>query len=283
MFKMETSFGVFLSNNFLISTVARMLVDFNCVDSFRISWSKHIYANAYRLFALTDSPYLKNILTVTDTFTVLPRSVYPSLVYAVEPVLINGLPAARSAAVNIELQGVQCFYKTLNYNLLDYNKLDLVLELSVATYVDSIFFEEVSAAGKLLQTYGSTKVINNNLIYNQLVDGVPSGVTYLRGRMKIKGGATVYTDIISVLTSGKKHVLFYPNPARRNMPLKYVLQQGLPTAIELQLFDEFGRLLKSFSSMPDELDISAFAPGLVIYKLMDSENRALETGKLIIK
>ncbi|HLL42845.1 MAG TPA: hypothetical protein VK369_06875, partial [Segetibacter sp.] len=283
MFKMETSFGVFLSNNFIITTVARPVVDFNCVDSFRISWSKHIYANAYRLFALTDSPYLKNILTVTDTFTVLPRSVYPSLVYAVEPVLINGHPAARSAAVNIELQGVQCFYKTLNYNLLDYNKLDLVLELSVATYVDSIFFEEVSAAGKLLQTYGSTKVINNNLIYNQLVDGVPSGVTYFRGRMKIKGGATVYTDIISVLTSGKKHVLFYPNPARRNMPLKYVLQQGLPTGIGLQLFDEFGRLLKSFSSMPDQLNISAFAPGLVIYKLMGSENRTLETGKLIIK
>jgi hypothetical protein len=283
IFKMETSFGVFVSNNIIISRVTRPEIDFNCVDSFRISWNKHIYANAYRVFMLTDSPYLKSILTITDTFTVLPRSVYPSLVYAVEPVLANRHPAARSAAVNIELQGVQCFYRTLNYNLLDYNKLNLVLELSIATYIDSVFFEEVSAAGQLLQTYGSAKVINNNLVYTQLVDQLPSGITYLRGRIKLKGGAIVYTDIVSVLTSGNKNVLFYPNPARRNMPLKYVLQQGVPTGSRLQFFDAYGRLLKSFPSMPDQIDISAFAPGLVIFKLLDRENRTLETGKLIIK
>jgi hypothetical protein len=56
-------------------------------------------------------------------------------------------------------------------------------------------------------------VINNNLIYNQLVNEVPAaGITYLRGRIKLKNGAVVYTDIIPVLTSGKKSILFYPNP-----------------------------------------------------------------------
>lgn len=283
VFKMETGSGVFLSSEFIISKLTRPVVDFNCADSLGLSWNKHSYANAYRIFALTDSPYLKPILTVTDTFVVLQRSAYPSLVYAVEPVLNNALPAARSVALDIQLQGVQCFYKTLNYNLLDDNKLNLVLEISAAIYADSVFFEEVSASGQLLQTYGSAKVINNNLIYSQLVNAVPAGITYHRGRIKLKSGSIVYTGIIPVLTSGKKYVWFYPNPANRNMPLKYVLQQGVPSGSQLQLFDMYGRLLKSFSSLPDKIDISKIPPGVIIYKLANSENRTLETGKLIIK
>lgn len=283
VFKMETGFGAFLSDKFIISKLTRPVVDFNCADSLGLSWNKHSYANAYRIFALTDSPYLKPILTVTDTFTVLQRSVYPLHVFAVEPVLNNALPAARSVALDVQFQGVQCFYKTLNYNLLDDNKLNLVLEISAAIYADSVFFEKVSAFGQLLQTYGSAKVISNNLVYSQLVNAVPAGFTYLRGRIKIKSGAIVYTDIIPVLTSGKRYVWFYPNPANRKMPLKYVLQQGVPPGSQLQLFDTYGRLLKSFSSLPDKIDISKIPLGVTIYKLVNSENRTLETGKLIIK
>lgn len=283
VFKMETGSDFFLSSEFIISKITRPVVDFNCADSLGLSWNKHIYANAYRIFALTDSPYLEPILTVTDTFIVLQRSVYPSLVYAVEPVLNNALPAARSVALDIRFQGVQCFYKTLNYNLLDDNKLNLMLELSAAIYADSVFFEKVSASGQLLQTYGSAKVINNNLIYSQIVNAVPAGITYLRGRIKLKSGSIVYTGIIPVLTSGKKYVWFYSNPANRNMPLKYVLQQGVPSGSQLLLFDMYGRLLKSFSSLPDKIDISKIPPGVIIYKLVNSENKTLETGKLIVK
>jgi hypothetical protein len=257
--KMETPFGVFLSNNLsLVRLPGPPLILFVQI-LFELSWNKHIYANAYRIYALTDSPYLKPVRTVTDTFVVMPRSVNPSLVYAVEPVLTNGLAAARSTALNIELQGVHCFYKTLNYNLLDYNKLNLLLELSIATYADSVYFEKVSSSGQLLQTYGGAKVINSNLIYSLLVYDVTSGVTYLRGRIKLNSGAIVYTDIIPVLTSGKKNIVFYPNPVNRSSALHYVLQQGVPASSQLQLFDIYGRLLKSFSSMPDKIDVSGFS------------------------
>src|SRR6185503_12382485 len=103
------------------------------------------------------------ILTVIDTFKVFKRTDYPYLIYAVEPLLSNNVPAARSGAVNIELQGVQCFYKTLNYALLDNNIVNLTLELSVAGYVDSIYFERVSPVGQWQQTYGSAKVIGNTV------------------------------------------------------------------------------------------------------------------------
>jgi hypothetical protein len=213
----------------------------------------------------------------------MKRTTSPSLVYAVEPVLSNGLAAARSVALNIELQGVQCFYKTLNYNLLDFNRLNLLLELSAAGYADSIFFEKVTAGGQLLQTYGGAKVSSSNAMYQQLVSEVPSGITYLRGRIKLKGGAIVYTDIISVLTSGKQRILFYPNPVNRNNYLHYVLQQGTSPSSQLQLFDIFGRLLKTFASLPDNINLSGLPAGIVVYKLLNEKNETLQTGKLVIK
>jgi len=280
--KMETSFGAFFSNDFIISKVIRPGVDFICADSFQLSWNKHVYANAYKIFTLTDSAYLKPILTVSDTFHLFKRADYPSLVYAVEPLLSNNLPAARSIAFNIELQGVKCFHKTLNYYLLDNNMVNLVLELSVANYVDSIYFEKVSPVGQWQQTYGSAKVSSNNLIYNQLVSNLASGITYFRGRIKLKSGGIVYTDIISVLTSGQQQIVFYPNPAIGNNLLNYVLQQGIPADSRLQLFDLTGRLLKDFSSLPGKIDISAFSSGILIYKLIGRDNNILDTGKIII-
>jgi hypothetical protein len=61
LFKMETGFGTFLSNEFIISKVTRPRVDFLCADSFQLSWEPHVYADSYKIYALTDSPYLKAI------------------------------------------------------------------------------------------------------------------------------------------------------------------------------------------------------------------------------
>ncbi len=280
--KMETSFGVFLSKDFIISKVIRPIIDFICTDSFQLSWNKHVYANAYKIFTLTDSPYLKPILTTTDTFQVFKRADYPSLVYAVEPLLSNNLPGARSVALNIELQGVHCFYKTLNYNLLEDKMVNLKLELSTTGQVDSISFERVSSVGQLQQTYGSAKLISNTIIYSQLINDLTSGVTYFRGRIKLKSGAIVYTDIISVLTPGQHQIVFYPNPATSSNVLNYVLQQGIPHDSGLQLFDMTGRLLKDFSSLPGQIDISGLPAGIIIYKLISRDNKILGTGKIVI-
>lgn len=278
--KMETPFGNFFSNDFVISKVVNPSVDFVCADSFRLSWNKHVYADAYKIYTLTDSPYLKHILTVNDTFIVLRRSVYPQLVYAVQPVLNNNLPAARSIALNIESQGVKCFYKTLYYNLFTGNELELVLELSGINYVDSIFFEQVTSDGQMLQTYSGTKASSE--IFKYRVNGVPEGTSYWRAKIKLKNGTIIYTEIISVLTTGKKYILFYPNPASRNSMLYYTLQQDLPFDSKLQLFDITGRLIKSYSEMPNVINLRNIAPGILIYKLFSSDNKLLEIGKVVV-
>src|SRR6185503_17078332 len=111
------------------------------------------------------------------TFIVIKRTIYPGLVYAVETVLSNNIPAARSIAFDVSLQGVKCFYKTIYYNLPDQNRIDLIVELSAPGYADSLFFERVTAGGQWLQTYGGTKVNSSSTIYNQLVNKVAAGTS----------------------------------------------------------------------------------------------------------
>jgi Subtilase family len=280
--KMETPFGIFLSASFIIAKVTRPVVDFICADSFRLSWNKHVYANTYKIYVLTDSAYLKHVVTATDSFFVFNRNIFPYLVYAVEPLLSNNLPAIRSLAFDVTLQGVQCFYKTLYYNLLDGNKLDITLELSISSYTDSVFFERVTAGGQLLQTFGGIKT-DNNTQYNQLTNTLAPGTTFLRARIKLKNGQIIYTDIIQVLTSGTKQILFYPNPVKRNTPLNYILQQGVAADSPLQLFDISGRLVKSFAVLPATISIKELPAGLYIYKLPGNNRLAAETGKLLIQ
>jgi hypothetical protein len=281
--KMETPFGNFLSNNFISSKITRPVVDFICADSFRLSWNKHVYANGYKIFALTDSPYLKQAATVTDSFYVFNKTAFPYLVYAVEPVLSNNLPAIRSLVFDITLQGVQCFYKTLYYNLLDGNKLNIILELSIASYTDSVYFERVTSSGQLLEIFGGQKTNSSTTIYNQFTNPLNVGVTYLRARIKLKNGQTVYTDIIQVLASGSKQILFYPNPANSNTDLNYILQQGTAADNPLQLFDISGRLVKSFAMLPASISTKGLAAGVYIYKLLNRDKAIIETGKLVIQ
>jgi hypothetical protein len=282
-FKMETSFGIFFSKSFVISPVNRPNVDFLCTDSFQLSWPKHVYANAYKIYALIDSAYLKPILTVTDTFKVLKRVTYPYLTYAVEPILSNGLPAARSVALDIQEQGVKCFYRTLYYEVQDENKINLILELSIASAVDSIYFEQISAQGNIQTVYGGTKISTNNLLYKQLVTTLKAGATYFRAKIKLKNGSVVYTDIIQVITSGTKAILFYPNPVKSNGTLNVILRQGIAADSRLQFFDAYGRLLYNSTNISATINISRMPVGTYWYKLWNTENKLIETGKLIIQ
>ena len=283
LFKMETPFGSFFSASIILSKVTRPVVDYVCADSFRLSWKKHVYAGGYKIFTLADSAYLKPILTVTDTFAVFKRNNYPNLVYAVEPILTNNLPAIRSLAFDITLQGVQCFYKTLYYNLLDQNKLDLVLELSNAALTDSVSFEQVTGNGQLIKIYGSQKTLAATNIYHQLTEMLDAGITYIRARIRLQNGVSVYTDIIQVLTTGSGKIRFYPNPVSRGEQLHYVLQQGLPADSRLQLFDISGRMVRNMASLPNSINISTLSPGMYIYKLMQQDRTVIETGKLFIR
>jgi hypothetical protein len=280
--KMETSFGTFFSKNFIVSRVIRPQVDFLCADSFRLSWNKHAYATGYKIFTMADSAYLKPILTITDTFKVFKKANFPGNVYAVEPILGNGYNAARSVATDINAQGAFCFYKAFNYDLQPANDVKLILVLSLPEQIDSVFFEEVTAAGNLIKHVGNTKVFGNVISYRQLTTIENSGISYYRAKIKLKSGGIIYTDVLQVLSTGKKKIMFYPNPASIATGLKYVVQPGVDVNNSIQFYDATGRYIKGYKSLPNVFDVSIFPRGLILYRLLDAQNKTLEAGKILI-
>jgi hypothetical protein len=281
-FRMQTSYGDFFSTPIVISKVVRPQIDFLCSDSFRISWNKHVYANGYDVYALTDSAYLKKIHTVTDSFAVFYKTVYPYLVYAVQPLLSNQIPAARSVAININQQGVNCFYKALNYTQLDSNSIRLSLELSTTAYIDSISFERISVNGSVLQTYGGRTVINNEFVYTQTADYIPAGLHYFRARIKLSSGAIIYSDRVSIISSGENSLWVYPNPINGVGTLNYFLRnQGQYFQLQLMLIN--GQILKQWEvAFSGTVRLPFLSTGIYFMRLVDANGRIAGATKLVV-
>ncbi|MBO9660854.1 MAG: S8 family serine peptidase, partial [Chitinophagaceae bacterium] len=76
-FMMRTSFGEFSSPDVVIAKLIRPRPDFVCEDSFRLSWTNHVYAQSYTIYSLTDSSHMKPVINTRDTFVVFNRKMYP--------------------------------------------------------------------------------------------------------------------------------------------------------------------------------------------------------------
>lgn len=281
LFKMQTSAGVYLSPEVLLSPVTHPRVDFLCPDSFQLSWNRHPYATSYKLYAMKGGAYMEDAGTVNDSFVVVKRSNSPFITYAVEPLTTNGLKPVRSKAVNIEIQGTDCFYRTLNYELLSSRLVKLILEAGGTFYIDSIGFEKLNGIGAVISAGASIKVSTGQLVYTQNWDGLSNGAHLFRARIKLKSGATVYSNVITVLTSGDRYIYFYPNPASGNPLVSYITRPGLPGDSRLLLFDATGRLLRRYDGLPAKIDLSLLPRGIIFYHLADINNKKLESGKII--
>lgn len=280
--KMETAFGHFLSKEFVITKTLQPFPDFICEDSLRLSWNKHIYAEAYKIFALTGGPYLQHKFTTSDSFIVISRLQYPFKVFAVEPVLSNGIPASRSIAFDIDFQGVKCFYQNLYHELQDENIVKLHLNISSPAYTDSVFFEQVDKQGSLVKTLPGQKA-TAGFSYHQVVEKPGGGESYWRAKLKMKAGAYVYTEVITISTSGTQHILFYPNPVNLSGTLKYLLKQGAPFDSYLYLYDITGRLVKQYRPIPSSINPADLGAGLLMYKLFNRSGQLLDSGKLLVQ
>jgi hypothetical protein len=280
--KMDCAFGSFLSGEFIISPLTSITVDFLCPDSTGLSWKKHVYATGYRIYALAaDTAYLKPVAVTTDTSITLKRNLYNYTVYAIEPLLSNSGLAARSPALDITTQAVNCFYISL-IGLNNGDKIDLTLELSTLKNVDSVIFEKVRSDNTLLRIEGRQQVIAGRLGY-AVTDASPStGINFYRGRIVNKNRQSSYTETIAVITTGKQYIFIYPNPLPSGRLLNYQLKD-IPADWQLQLIDVQGRIvLNQPVAIAGTLKTSLLQAGLYFFRLTDKKTGMSETGKIVI-
>jgi Subtilase family/Secretion system C-terminal sorting domain len=281
--KVEVPFGTFFTNNFILSKLTKIKVDYLCTDSFQLSWNKHVYANSYKLFALPDSAYLRPLtLVITDTFISLKKANYPYSFYAVQPILNNNLVAARSAALDINLQGVNCFYSSF-IGTGNSNFINLDFELSITKNIDSVVFEKVNSDGSIIKQVQKRTVINGQNNYSAIDNQIFTGNNNYRVKMYFKNGTFIYSNTISIISAGEKNILLYPNPAKRTAPIQYILKNTIDH-YKLDIIDMQGSVISRYNiNISGSITIPKAASGMYIYKLTDANNNKIETGKLLIE
>lgn len=279
--RMECPFGTFFSSRFVIAPLTKINVDYLCQDSLRLSWQKNVFATTYQLYALGDTAFIKSVLNVTDTFIVLNRVLQPENIYAVEPLLPNGLQAARAVAVDVRNQGVDCYYRTLQAETAG-DSIKLTLELSFLIAVDSMVFEKVTASGALIRSVARAIPVAGRFIYISFDNSPVSGINYYRAKIWT-GGRFVYTETVFVIHNGEKLVLIYPNPAARGQTINFMIKENVGGAT-LQVADMMGRVMGNYPfNVSVEIKTGAWSSGVYLYRLLNTKGEVTATGKFIIQ
>lgn len=282
--KMDCPFGTFFSNDFIIAPFVNIKVDFVCTDSAGISWRRHPYATGYQVLALRDdTAYLKPVAVVTDTVAILKNGLLQYNVFAVKPVLSNGLPAAQSLAINIRNQAVNCFYHSLQA-INNGASVELQLQLSITRGVDSVVFEKLNNNGSVQRRLSAIKVLNQQLDYAATDAEPQAGVNTYRARIVFSDGRFVYTDKAIIINTGSKQIYLYPNPvAGTDGLLNYQLKASNP-GWQLQLIDVQGRLVRSQSvGFAGSIRLAGLQSGIYLYRLLNDQQVITESGKIIVK
>ena len=281
MFRMDGSFGSSFSKSFFIAPVTKLKVEFLCTDSMLLSWNKHIATSAYQLFALTDSAYLKPVAVISDTAVVIIRNSNSPQLYAVQPLPVNGLLATRSAIIDVNNQGVKCFYKTLLAENRT-NKIELILELSSFENIDSIVFEKLDNNSTVIKTLRNLNTTSGLVIYTAFDEAPVSGINFYRATIRLKNGAKIITETVSVLSNANQFVLLYPNPARRNLSINFQIN-NFTTGLNFQILDVQGRLIKTqLIGGAGQIITRGLNAGIFIFRIFNTDGALLETGKFVI-
>lgn len=279
--RMDCPFGIFYSVPFVIAPLTKIKVDYLCTDATRLSWQKNELASSYTVYALGDTAFIKPVLNVTDTFIVINRTLRPENIFAVEPVINGGVLAARSEAIDVRNQGVNCYYRTLLAEP-EGDSIRLTLDLSLASATDSIIFEKTNANGTLVKRIAKLITAPGNILYVAFDNAPFSGANFYRAKIWI-GGNFVSTEIVSVIHQGKKLLFLYPNPVTKGQNLKFLIKEKAGD-VTLLVTDVLGRVKGKFPMNTfDEIKTAAWASGVYFYKLFNKKGFNTETGKFIIQ
>lgn len=281
--RMECPFGTFFSNDFLIAPFTNIKVAFVCADSVGLVWQKHAFATGYQVYVLpTDTAYLKPLTLITDTVATLRNGQQLLNVFAVRPILGNGLPAAQSLAVNIRNQAVGCFYNSFEA-INNSATVDLQLILSTVVGIDSVVFEKLNNNNTVQRIVGASIVSGNRLDY-QNADLTPiAGLNTYRVRIRFRDGRRVYTDKVTVINTGQRQIYLYPNPVSLGNVVNYQLKDTDP-GWQWQLVDMQGRVVRTqVLDFAGTIRLANLQAGIYMYRLLNNQSVIVETGKIIVK
>ncbi|MBL7728683.1 MAG: T9SS type A sorting domain-containing protein, partial [Dinghuibacter sp.] len=274
--RMLTPAGTFVSDSFIIATPFVVATGYNCTDDFLVWWNRQRNTGGYNIFRL-GAKYMEPFTFTADTFAFYTKNAQPALHYAVQPVLLNGVPAQRSSAYNYTTQGVGCFFRSL-LGELSGNQAILTLELGSVYGLQSITLEKQSGFN-----FNSIQQapVNGQLTHLFTDAALKTGLNVYRARIVRTNGQIFYSDLAVVYYFGASPYLVYPNPVHAGSTLNIVASE-LKNA-ELHLFNTNGQRVLRFKTrqFSESISTARLQGGVYIYKILES-GRVVQQGKLVI-
>ena len=262
--RMSIGASTFSSDTFTISSRTLTDVGFNCPDSLLFFWQKLPGLEYYRVYTL-GSRYLDTITVTADSLIVLNKTTYPSLHFAVAP-LIDGKEGMRSFTFDYTQQGVECYIRSF-LGKLDNNKAILTLSLGTLYGIDAIVLEKY-AAGRYLPF----ETINwpGNLQINFTDNKLANGLNIYRAKLELAGGRIIYSQPETVYSFSGNSFIIFPNPVAQGQPLEILTNSKIISDITLIVYDSYGRKIiqKTLNNFQEKLPTDKLPKGLYFFRLI---------------
>jgi len=243
-------------------------VGFNCPDSILFYWQKLSGIKDYRVYTL-GSRYLDTITVTEDSLIVLQKTSYPSLHYAVAP-LIDGKEGMRSFTFDYTLQGVECYIRSF-LGILDNNTAILTLSLGTLYGVNAIVLEKFSAGRyvpfETINQPGSLQIIFSDT-------KLANGLNIYRAKLELAGGKIIYSQPETVYSFSGNSFIIFPNPVAQGQLLEILTNSNIISDITLLVYDSYGRKIiqKTLNNFQEKLSTANLSKGLYFFRfIVDGE------------
>ena len=275
LLKMTIGTRQIISDTFIISSITQTGIGFNCPDSFLYHWNKLPGVNEYRLYSL-GSRYMEPVLLTTDSFRVLQKNDYPSLYYAVAPI-ISGKEGVKSYTINYTIQGVDCYIRSFLATLVN-NTAELSLLLGSLYNIDQIVLEKFDGSS-FKPIHQLTN--NNNLSVNFSDNNLTKGLNIYRIKLDLAGGATTYSLEENVFYFGGVGYIVFPNPAAQYNEIN-IAQQNVDEAF-MQVYNVAGMKVfeKELDDRINKIPAGILRRGFYFIRIVN-KGKQEETLKLVV-
>jgi hypothetical protein len=272
--KMRIGSEDFISDFFTVSPSEEVKVEYNCESEGMISWRKIEGVTTYNVFGL-GRQYFEKIATVSDTLFKVNKDDLESGYYSVEPV-VNDHEGVRSAAYDIETQGVKCYYNNFFAQAGD-GSATLTVNLSTRYNVEKIIWEK-KVNGVFTQLAEST-VSDFKVVY--IDNTVANGVTDYRAGIVIKDGPVIHTEISSVYYADDQGYLLFPNPVGLGETLNFLSDAD---NIYVLFYNPQGELVKGqdITTPLFKFTLTDLNSGLYFYTVFRNAT-PVKSGKILLR
>ena len=231
-------------------------------------WQKLEGIEDYRVYTL-GSRYLDTITVTADSLIVLNKTSFPSLHYAVAP-LIDSKEGMRSFTFDYTQQGVECYIRSF-LGILDNNTAFLTLSLGTLYGINAIVLEKFSGG-----RYAPFETINRpaNLQINFTDTKLANGLNIYRVKLELGGGKVIYSLPETVYSFSGNSFIIFPNPVAQGQPLEILTNSNIISDITLLVYDIYGRKIiqKTINNFQEKLSTDKLPKGLYFLRfIVDGE------------